>query len=60
MSAQFKEKQRLYIKPFSWRPQTRHTHTDRQTDTHTHTHDDSNRRNAMRGISPKNEEGSNE
>ena len=27
-----KKRQRLYLKPFSWRPQTRHTHT------HTHTH----------------------
>ena len=32
----------------------RNTHTDTDTDTHTHTHDDSNRRNAMRCISPKN------
>ena len=29
-----KEKRRLNLKPFSWRPQIRHT----QTDTHTHTH----------------------
>ena len=28
-----KEKRRLYLKPFSRGPQTRHTHTDR----HTHT-----------------------
>ena len=52
------EKRRLYLKPFSWGPQTRHTHshTDRQTDRHTHTHtqDDSIMRNAMRCISPKN------
>ena len=45
-----KEKRGLYLKPFSWGPQTRHTH--RQTDTQTH--DDSIRRNAMRCISPKN------
>ena len=45
-----KEKRRLYLKPFSWRPQTRHTHTDIHTQTHTH--DDSNRRNAMHCISP--------
>ena len=44
------KKRRLYLKPFSGRPQTRHTQTDR----HTHTHDDSIRRNAMRCISPKN------
>ena len=36
----------VYLKPFSCRPQTRHTHTQThiQTDTthtHTHTHDDS-------------------
>ena len=49
-----KQKRRLYLKPFSWSPQTRHTYTDRQTDRHTHTHDDSIRRNAMRCISPKN------
>ena len=49
-----KQKRRLYLKPFSWGPQTRHTHTDRQTDTHTQTHDDSIRRTAMRCISPKN------
>ena len=41
-----KEKWRLYLKPFSWGPQTRHTHT--------HRHDDGIRRNAMRCISPKN------
>ena len=35
-----KEKQRLYLKPFSWRSQTRHTH------------DDSIKRNAMRCMSP--------
>ena len=31
---------RLYLKPFSWGPQTRHTytHTHRHTHTHTHTH----------------------
>ena len=45
------KKRRLYLKPFSWRPQTQHTH--RHTDTYTHV--DSNRRNAMRCISPKNE-----
>ena len=56
------KKRRLYLKPFSWRPQTRHTHTHTHTQTHTHTHRhthtdthvDSNRRNAMRYISPKN------
>ena len=58
------KKRRLYLKPFSWGPQTRHTHTNRyiqththihaERDTHTHTHDDSIRRNAMRCISPKN------
>ena len=42
------KKRRLYLKPFSWGPQTRHTHT------HTHTHYDSIRRNAMRCISHKN------
>ena len=31
------KKRRLYLKPFSWRPQTRHKHTDTHTDTHTHT-----------------------
>ena len=31
-----KKKQRLYLKPFFWRPQKRHTH--RHTDTHTQTH----------------------
>ena len=30
-----KEKRHLYLKRFSWGPQTRHTHT--HTDTHTHT-----------------------
>ena len=30
-----KQKRRLYLKQFSWGPQTRHTHT--QTDRHTHT-----------------------
>ena len=35
------KKRRPHLKPFSWRPQTRHTHT------WTHTHDDSIRRNAM-------------
>ena len=51
-----KEKRRLYLKPFSWGPQTRYTHTDTHTHTHTHTHtrDHSIRRNAMRCISPKN------
>ena len=33
-----------------------HTHTHTHTQTHTHTHDDSIRRNAMRCISPKNEQ----
>ena len=35
-----KEKRRLYLKPFSGCPQTRHTHihTHTKTDTHTHTH----------------------
>ena len=56
------KKRRLYLKPFSWRPQTRHTHTHTHTHTHKHihthtythidTHDDSNRRNAMNCISP--------
>ena len=32
-----------------------HTHTQTNTNTHGHTHVDSNRRNAMRCISPKNE-----
>ena len=50
------QKRRLYLKLFSWRPQTRHTHTDTHTHTHTSrdTHDDSIRRNAMRCISAKN------
>ena len=48
------KKRRLYLKLFSWGPQTRHTHRDIQTHTHTHTHDDSIRRNTMRCISPKN------
>ena len=50
------EKRRLYLKPFSWRPQTRNTHTRThartqarthartrtrtRTHTHTHTHTD--------------------
>ena len=38
----------LYLKAFSWGPQTRHTPA------HTHTHDESIRWNAMRCISPKN------
>ena len=54
-----KEKQRIYLKPFSWGSQTRHTHTHTHrhthTHTHTHTHDDGIRRNAMRCISPKND-----
>ena len=33
-----------------------YTHRDTHTDTHTHTHDDYIRRNAMRCISPKNDE----
>ena len=51
-----KEKRRFYLKPFSWRPQTRHTHRHTHTHTHTYiyTHDDSIRGNAMRCISPKN------
>ena len=32
-----RKKLRLYLKPFSWRSQTRHIHTHRQTDRHTHT-----------------------
>ena len=55
------EKRRLYLTPFSWGTQTRHTHThrhthtqtDSHTQTHTHTYDDSIRRNTMRCISPK-------
>ena len=54
ISSNIKEKRRLCIKPFSWGPQTRHTHTHRQTDRHTHRHDDSISRNSMRCISPKN------
>ena len=36
------KKRSLYLKPFSWHPQTRHTHTDSQTHIHTqtHTHDE--------------------
>ena len=49
-----KEKRRLYLKPFSWGPQTRHTHTQTHRHTRAHTHDDSIRRNARRCISPKN------
>ena len=26
----FKEKRRLYLKPFAWRPQPRHTHTHKR------------------------------
>ena len=56
------KKRRLYLTPFSWRPQMRHTHTHTHTHTNTqtptdrksHTHDDSIRRNAMRCISPIN------
>ena len=44
------KKRRPYLKSFFWRPQKWHTHT--QTDRHTH--DDSIRQNAMRCISPKN------
>ena len=33
-----KEKRRLYLTPFFWRPQTRHTHRQTHTHTHTHTH----------------------
>ena len=32
------KRRRLYLKPFSRRPQTRHTHTHTQTDRQTHTH----------------------
>ena len=32
------KKRRLYLKPFSRGPHTRHTHTHTQTQTHTHTH----------------------
>ena len=32
-----RKKRYLYLKPFSWRPQTRHTHTHTHTDTHTQT-----------------------
>ena len=39
--SKLKEKRRLYLKPFSSGPQTRHTNTHRHTHTHTHTHDDS-------------------
>ena len=50
-----KKRRRLYLKLFSWGPQTRNTHTHTQIHRHTHTHDDSIRRNAMRCISPKNQ-----
>ena len=33
-----KQKRRLYLKPFSWYPQTRHTHRQTHTYTHAHTH----------------------
>ena len=33
-----KHKWRLYLKPFSWGPQTRHTHTQTDTRTHARTH----------------------
>ena len=46
-SAQLKKKWRLYLKLFSWDPQTRHTHTN------TDTHNDNIRQNAMRCILPK-------
>ena len=52
ISSNLEQRWRLYLKPFFWGLQTRHTH--RQTDRHTHTHDDSIRRNAMRCISHKN------
>ena len=52
ISSNLNQKRRLHLKPFSWGPQTRHTHSDTQTQTHTH--DDSIRRNAMRCISFKN------
>ena len=57
ISRNLKQKLRLYLNPFSWGPQTQHTHThtDRETDRQTHTHDDGIRRNAMRCISPKND-----
>ena len=32
------KKRRVYLKPFSWGPQTRHTHTYTQTHTDTHRH----------------------
>ena len=34
----WKKKWRRYLKPFSWRPQTRHTHRHTDTQTHTQTH----------------------
>ena len=45
---QFKKRWRLYLKPFSWGPHTRHTHTD------IHTTIASIRRNAMLCILPIN------
>ena len=54
ISRNLKQKRRLYLKPFFWGSQTRHTNTQTDGHTHTHTHDDSIRRNAMRCISPKN------
>ena len=35
-STQFKKKRRIYLKPFSWRPQTQHTHRHRHRHKHTH------------------------
>ena len=43
------KKNDVYLKPFSWGPQTRHTHTHRHTHRHTHTH-----RHEMCCISPNN------
>ena len=37
-SARLKKKRCLYLKPFSWRPQTQHTDTYRDRQIHTHTH----------------------
>ena len=38
MPSNLKQKRCLYLKPFSWGPQTRHTQTDTHAHTHTHTH----------------------
>ena len=48
------KKRRLYLKLFP-EVHKRGIHRHTQTDRHTHTHDDSNRINAMRCISPKND-----